>query len=93
MKDNFLTKRFCDAELATKIVAHYKRLPTLRMLARQPFLCWVVATWFERCYRYEGYGVHPPRLTPFYVNIAIVQTNRRLEFYENAENNQVMSLS
>ncbi|XP_054453130.1 protein NLRC3 [Anoplopoma fimbria] len=80
-KDNFLTLRFCDAELSSKIVAHYKRLPSLSILARQPFVCWMVATVFERCYRYHGYGVHPPRLTPFYINIMIVQTNRRLQFY------------
>lgn len=92
MKDDYLTKRFCDAELATKIVAHYKRLPTLHMLAKQPFVCWMVATVFKHCYCYEDYGEKPPRLTPFYINILIVQTNRRLEFYEKAENNQVKCL-
>ncbi|XP_070762156.1 NLR family CARD domain-containing protein 3 [Enoplosus armatus] len=87
MKDDYLTKRFCNAELAAKIVAQYKRQPTLSVLARQPFVCWMVATVFERCYRYQGYGVHPPRLTPFYVSILIVQTNRRLQFYyEKGEN-------
>ncbi|XP_071351780.1 protein NLRC3 [Trachinotus anak] len=88
MKDDYLTRRFRDARLAADIVAHYKRLPTLSILARQPFVCWMVATVFERCYRYYGYGVHPPRLTPFYINILIVQTNRRLQFYYGkCENN------
>ncbi|XP_035536400.1 NLR family CARD domain-containing protein 3-like [Morone saxatilis] len=87
MKDEFLTKRFCDAELAAKIVAHYKRVPTLRIITRQPFVCWMVATVFERCYRYRDYGVHPPRLTPFYVTISIVQINRRLQFYYNMPDN------
>lgn len=81
MKRDFLTRRFSDPELATNIVAHYKKLPTLHLLARQPFVCWMVATVFERCYLYQGYGVHPPRLTPFYINILIVQINRRLKFY------------
>lgn len=81
MKDEFLTMRFSDAELAAKIVARYKLLPSLNLLARQPFVCWMLATVFERCYRYQGYGAHPPRLTPFYANIMIVQTNRRLQFY------------
>uniref|UniRef100_A0A8D3BBZ2 NLR family, CARD domain containing 3-like n=1 Tax=Scophthalmus maximus TaxID=52904 RepID=A0A8D3BBZ2_SCOMX len=89
MKDDYLTRRFSNPELAAKIVAHYKRLPTLRILARQPFLCWMVATVFERCYRYQGYGVHPPRLTPFYVNIVIVQTNRRLQFYHGKSENDL----
>ncbi|XP_073346310.1 protein NLRC3 [Pagrus major] len=80
MKDEYLTKRF-DGDQATKIIAHYKRLPMLQMLSRQPFVCWMVATVFERCYRYRGYGEHPPRLTPFYVSILIVQINRRLQFY------------
>lgn len=94
MKDEFLTKRFCDADLAAKIVAHYKRLPMLRLLTRQPFVCWMVATVFERCYRYQGYGTHPPRLTPFYISIMIVQTNRKLQFYYNkGENELVMFLS
>lgn len=93
MKNNYLTKRFCDPELATKIVAHYKRVPTLSILARQPFVCWMAATVFERWYCREGYGVHPPRLTPFYVNIAIIQTNRRLEFYEKLEHNLVKSVA
>ncbi|GAA6233050.1 protein NLRC3-like isoform X1 [Lates japonicus] len=89
MKDDYLTRRFSDATLAAKIVSHYKRLPTLRMLARQPFVCWMVATVFERCYRYRGYGEHPPRLTPFYVNILIVQTNRRLQFYYGKNENEL----
>lgn len=94
MKDDYLTRRFSNAELAANIVAHYKRLPTLSMLARQPFVCWMVATVFERCFHYQGYGVHPPRLTPFYVNILIVQTNRKLQFYcGKAENDLVMSIS
>ncbi|XP_076592222.1 NACHT, LRR and PYD domains-containing protein 6 [Chaetodon auriga] len=89
MKDVYLTKRFGDAELAAKIVAHFKRLPTLSILAHQPFVCWIVATVLERCFRYRGYGVHPPRLTPFYVTILIVQTNRRLQFYYGKGENEL----
>ncbi|XP_034460185.1 protein NLRC3 [Hippoglossus hippoglossus] len=89
MKDDYLTRRFSDAELAAKIVSHHKRLLTLSILARQPFVCWMVATVFERCFRYQGYGVHPPRLTPFYVNILIVQTNRRLQFYYGKHENEL----
>ncbi|XP_019950742.2 protein NLRC3 [Paralichthys olivaceus] len=89
MKDDYLTRRFSDAALATNIVAHYKRLLTLSILARQPFICWMVATVFERCFRYQGYGVHPPRLTPFYVNVLIVQTNRRLQFYYGKRENEL----
>lgn len=90
MIDNYLTRRFSNAALAAKIVDHYKRLPTLRILARQPFVSWMVATVFERCYRYQGYGEHPPRLTPFYVNILIVQTNRRLQFYYGKNENELV---
>lgn len=87
-KDEYLIKRFSDAELATKIVAHYKRLPTLKILAGQPIVCWMMATVFEVYFQSHGYGVHPPRLTPFYVNILIFQTNQSLEFYK-PENNKV----
>ena len=90
MKDQYLTRRFCDAELTAKIVTHYKRVPSLHILARQPFICWMVATVFERCYRYHGYGVHPPRLTPFYISLMTVQMNRRLEFYYGQNDNQVV---
>lgn len=89
MRDNYLIKRFSDAELAAKIMTHYKRLPTLNMLAGHPFVCWMVATVFERCYRYRGYGEHPPRLTPFYVSILIVQINRRLQFYHGRGENEL----
>ncbi|KAM8904307.1 protein NLRC3 [Spinachia spinachia] len=88
-KDEFLKMRFRDAGLSSKIVAHYKRLPSLVKLAQQPFVCWIVATVFERCYRYLGYGEHPPRLTPFYVNITIVQTNRKLQFYYGKLDNEL----
>ncbi|XP_067363037.1 NLR family CARD domain-containing protein 3 isoform X2 [Channa argus] len=89
MIDDYLTRHFSDLNIAAKIVAHYKRLPTLKILARQPFVCWMVATVFERCYRYQGYGEHPPRLTPFYVNILIVQINRRLQFYYAKNENEL----
>ncbi|XP_063763247.1 NLR family CARD domain-containing protein 3 isoform X2 [Eleginops maclovinus] len=88
MKDEYLTKRFDNAELAAKIVAHYKRLPSLVILARQPFICWMVAIVFKRNFKYPDYGEHPPRLTPFYVNILVVQMNRRLEFYYGKAENE-----
>ncbi|CAK6967311.1 protein NLRC3 [Scomber scombrus] len=81
MKDEYLTKRFTDKRLAAKIVAHYKRLPSVIMLTRQPFICWMVAAIYPRQFRNPDYGSNPPRLTPFYINIMIVQMNRRLQFY------------
>ncbi|XP_029026160.1 protein NLRC3 [Betta splendens] len=88
MVDDYITRRY-DAELAQDIKTHYKRLPSLQILARNPFVCWMVATVFERCYRYVDYGNVPPRLTPFYVNIVIVQTNRKLEFYYDKNENDL----
>ncbi|XP_030261330.1 NACHT, LRR and PYD domains-containing protein 3-like [Sparus aurata] len=88
MIDEYLAKRF-DGDLPSKIIAHYKRVPMLQVLARQPFVSWMVATVFERCYRYRGYGEHPPRLTPFYVSILIVQINRRLQFYYGKGENEL----
>lgn len=61
------------------------------MAARHPFVCWMVATVFERCYRYRGYGKDPPRLTPFYVNILMVQMNRRLQFYYDRRENELVT--
>lgn len=49
----------------------------------------MVATLFEYCFQSNSYGVHPPRLTPFYVNILIVQTNRSVELYKKSENDKV----
>lgn len=68
---------------------HLKRQPLLAALARQPFVCWMVAVELERCLSLVDYSLHSPRLTPFYINILIVQTNRRLEFYDGAENTRV----
>lgn len=93
MKDHFLTKRFIEADVAAKIVAHYKRLPTLKILTRQPFVCWMAAKVFERRFRYRDYGMEPPRLTSFYINIFVIQSNRRLEFYhEKMEINLIWSI-
>ncbi|KAM7413190.1 hypothetical protein PAMA_020524 [Pampus argenteus] len=89
MKDEYLLKRFYEADVASDIVAHYKRQPSLVMLCRQPFVCWMVATVFERCFRFLGYGMHPPRLTPFYINILTVQMNRRLQFYQGKAENEL----
>ncbi|XP_042342989.1 NLR family CARD domain-containing protein 3 [Plectropomus leopardus] len=89
MKDQFMTSRFDNAELAPKIVAHYKRQPTLHIIARQPFVCWMLARVFERCFGYRGYGVHPPRVTPFYISFVVIQTNRRLQFYYGQQENDL----
>ncbi|KAL6116256.1 uncharacterized protein ACO6RY_00917 [Pungitius sinensis] len=88
-KDEYLKMRFRDAELSSQILAHYKRLPPLVKLAQHPFVCWIVATVFERCFRYFSYGEHPPRLTPFYINITVVQTNRKLQFYYGKQDNEL----
>ncbi|XP_063320036.1 uncharacterized protein LOC134618529 isoform X2 [Pelmatolapia mariae] len=90
MKESYLKNRWqSNADLGAKILSHFKRLPTLVMAARHPFVCWMVATVFERCYRYRGYGKDPPRLTPFYVNIMMVQMNRRLQFYYDKRENEL----
>jgi len=81
MKDEYLTKRLIEDGLAEKILRHYKRLPTLHILARHPFVCWIVSAMFVSRFRYEDYGIHPPRLTPFLIDMMIIQMNRRLEFY------------
>ncbi|KAK7883296.1 hypothetical protein WMY93_029470 [Mugilogobius chulae] len=82
MKDNYLTRRFINAETAAKIVDHYKRLPVLCTLTRQPFICWMVARIFKHNFeKNQDYGRFPPKLTPFYVNTVVIQTNRRLQFY------------
>lgn len=90
MKDEYLTKRFSNRELAQNIVDHYKRVPTLRILARHPFVCWIVATMFGRSFRYQDYGMYPPRLTPFLIHVLIVQTNRRLKFYYHQMDNELV---
>ncbi|KAL3973857.1 insulin-like growth factor-binding protein 2 [Sarotherodon galilaeus] len=90
MKESYLKNRWqSNTDLGAKILCHFKRLPTLVMAARHPFVCWMVATVFERCYRYRGYGKDPPRLTPFYVNILMVQMNRRLQFYYDKRENEL----
>lgn len=71
---------------------HCKRQPLLAALACQPFVCWMVAVELERCLPLPDYSLHPPRLTPFYINILIVQTNRRLEYYDAAENTWVSGI-
>ncbi|KAK0140587.1 Protein NLRC3 [Merluccius polli] len=81
MKDDYLRRRFQDENLAENIVSHYKRRPVLRALCQQPFVCWLAATAFQRCYRYQGYGKHPPRITPFYIHVMVIQTNRKLQRY------------
>ncbi|XP_059187801.1 protein NLRC3 [Centropristis striata] len=90
MKDQYFNLRYSSKkDLAAKIVAHYKRLPTLRILTRQPFNCWIAAKVFSRNFRYQDYGELPPRLTPFYVSMMIVQTNRRLQFYYDKMDNEL----
>uniref|UniRef100_A0A1A8QSB7 Pyrin domain-containing protein n=1 Tax=Nothobranchius rachovii TaxID=451742 RepID=A0A1A8QSB7_9TELE len=89
MKDEYLTKRFSNKQLAENIVQHYKRTPTLQILARHPFFCWILATVFDRCFQYQGYGTNPPRLTPFLIHIMIIQTNRRLRFYYGKAENEL----
>lgn len=75
------------------MVEHLRRQPLLAALARQPFVCWMVAVELERCLPLPNYSLRPPRLTPFYVNILIVQTNRRLEYSEGTENTRVSGKS
>lgn len=88
-RDVFLTQRFSEPQFAAQVVEHLKRQPLLSSLARQPFVCWMVAVELERCLSLAEYRLRSPRLTPFYINILIVQTNRRLEFYDGTENTRV----
>ncbi|KAM9733249.1 NLR family CARD domain-containing protein 3 isoform 1-T2 [Menidia menidia] len=81
MKDDYHTRRIRDAHLAEKIVRRYKLLPTLHHLCRHPLLCWLVSYTSKNNFRYLDYGTQPPRLTPYLVDMMVIQMNRRLEFY------------
>ncbi|XP_038123854.1 NLR family CARD domain-containing protein 3 [Cyprinodon tularosa] len=83
MRDDYLTKRFTNAQLAEKIVRHYKRVPMIQILTRNPFYSWMVAKVFGDNYRNPNYGTKRPRLTPFHIHFLIIQTNRSLKFYYN----------
>ncbi|XP_004075855.1 NLR family CARD domain-containing protein 3 isoform X1 [Oryzias latipes] len=80
MKEDYMRRRFTP-ELAQKILAHYQRIPTLRILAHQPFVCWIMATMYNRFLDRQGYGNNPPRLTPVITNLFLIQLNRRLSYY------------
>lgn len=86
MRDEYLRKHFARADLATWSVQRYKQLPTLHALARWPFICWMVKEMFGYAFRRcQDHGLYPPKLTLYYVNTLVVQTNRRLEFYYEKE--------
>lgn len=86
MRDEYLRKHFARADLATWSVQRYKQLPTLHALARWPFICWMVKEMFGYAFRRcQDHGLYPPKLTLYYVNTLVVQTNRRLEFYYDKE--------
>lgn len=90
MKDEYLTKRFSNSELAANIVRHYKRVPMLHILARHPYTCWMVGKLFSYAYSSEGYGRNPPKLTPFLLNILIVLLSRRQQFYNYVRDYEVV---
>ncbi|XP_041851220.1 protein NLRC3 [Melanotaenia boesemani] len=89
MKDEYLTKQFNEAELATQIVRQSKRVSTLHIFGRHPFFLWIMAVTFKRCFGYLDYGQDPPRITPFYIHMMTVQINRRLQFYHGRPENQL----
>lgn len=89
MKDQYLTQRFTDPQLAAKIVRHYKRVPIIQILARQPFFTWIVAKIFKSCFKQGNYGSNKPRVTPLLIHFIIIQTNRMLKFYFRKKDNEV----
>ncbi|XP_054885013.1 protein NLRC3 [Poeciliopsis prolifica] len=88
MKDEYLTKRFDNPQLAANIVRHYKRVPILQILARQPFFTWMVAKIIKSCFKQANYGSNKPRVTPFLIHFIIIQTNRMLKFYFRKRDNE-----
>ncbi|PWA20476.1 hypothetical protein CCH79_00003725 [Gambusia affinis] len=88
MKDQYLTQRFTDPQLAAKIVRHYKRVPIIQILARQPFFTWIVAKIFKSCFKQGNYGSNKPRVTPLLIHFIIIQTNRMLKFYFRKKDNE-----
>ncbi|KAM4589485.1 protein NLRC3-like [Fundulus diaphanus] len=89
MKDDYLTRRLTDARMAENIVRHYKRAPTIRILARHPFFCWVVGKVFSYSFRLVNYGSNRPRITPFLITYVTIMTNRRLKFYYRRRDNEM----
>lgn len=82
MRDDYWRRHFDDHRLRDRVVHRSTLLPTLHALTHQPFICWMVSEIFGFCFRrYQDYGRENPKLTPFYVNTVVTQTNRRLHFY------------
>ncbi|RVE64628.1 hypothetical protein OJAV_G00127840 [Oryzias javanicus] len=80
MKEEYMRRRFTP-EMAQRVLSHYQQVPTLCILAYQPFVCWIMATMYPRFFDHQGYGKSPPRLTPVITNLFLIQLNRRLSFY------------
>ncbi|KAL0973453.1 hypothetical protein UPYG_G00203840 [Umbra pygmaea] len=81
-KDEYLTKRYSDKQMAAKIVQHTKKSPIIYTLCHIPFCCWMVAMVYERGFRYDdNYGKNPPKITSFFIHYMIIQNNRKLEKY------------
>ncbi|XP_024133685.1 protein NLRC3 [Oryzias melastigma] len=80
MKEDYMRRRFTP-EVAQRVLSHYQQVPTLRILAHQPFACWIMATMYPHFFKRQSYGKNPPRLTPVITNLFLIQLNRRLSFY------------
>uniref|UniRef100_A0A3Q2QGP2 NACHT domain-containing protein n=1 Tax=Fundulus heteroclitus TaxID=8078 RepID=A0A3Q2QGP2_FUNHE len=82
-KEEYLSRRFSDKELSSKIISHVKTSRSLQIMCAIPVFCWITATVLEHMLITEQRGELPKTMTEMYSLFLLVQTKRkRIKYHE-----------
>uniref|UniRef100_A0A8C4ZYZ7 NACHT, LRR and PYD domains-containing protein 12-like n=1 Tax=Gadus morhua TaxID=8049 RepID=A0A8C4ZYZ7_GADMO len=74
-KEEYFRKRFRDKKLASTIISHVKKSPSLHIMCHIPVFCWITATVLEDFFKTSQIGEETPKtVTQMYSHFLRVQS-------------------
>ncbi|XP_072569642.1 uncharacterized protein [Paramormyrops kingsleyae] len=92
-KEEYFRKRFCDQDLASRIISHVRSSKSLYIMCYIPVFCWISATVLEKLLGKTGSGKIPKTLTQMYTHFVIFHTTLKNQKYLRKQTAEPLSES
>ncbi|XP_051957161.1 NACHT, LRR and PYD domains-containing protein 12 isoform X3 [Xyrauchen texanus] len=84
-KVEYFRKRISDQDQASKIILHIRKTRSLHIMCHIPVFCWISASVLQKILEQDHGAEIPKTLTEMYIHFLIIQTNMKIQKYDERD--------